>query len=419
MKKIDKNKSFIFYWLIVLIIWMSNNIISFSLSVWIYQEVRSVFLYALFPIMGMAPIFLLSPLLGTVIDRISFKKALSFASLGTLIAFFIISQLMKNSFAMLPAILFFIVMASSCIAVLYPAMSSYVSRIKNTKNETRYSALLQILILFTTYLSPIFGGILLAKTNIETILSVIVIMNLIGNVLLLTANFFTERIDNNKVLAQKSFLEDMKKGYQYLSKNKQLRKLIIIWAAVNLLVWLLVGSALPLFIEIATKDIMTLLLLLVSIGTVAGSLLMIFTKLPKKQVVLLYILHVIVSIHFLIAGFIQNPITIAIISPTAFMLIAIIFTIYQNIAQKNTKERYAGRFMAYVNMALSGAALLAYIVLAPVMNNIMRPLAGLIKNDIGTAASTSILWIAIGSSLLLIGIWGISNKNMKKLDQQR
>jgi hypothetical protein len=298
-------------------------------------------------------------------------------------------------------------------------MSSYVSRIKNTKNETRYSALLQILILFTTYLSPIFGGILLAKTNIETILSVIVIMNLIGNVLLLTANFFTERIDNNKVLAQKSFLEDMKKGYQYLSKNKQLRKLIIIWAAVNLLVWLLVGSALPLFIEIATKDIMTLLLLLVSIGTVAGSLLMIFTKLPKKQVVLLYILHVIVSIHFLIAGFIQNPITIAIISPTAFMLIAIIFTIYQNIAQKNTKERYAGRFMAYVNMALSGAALLAYIVLAPVMNNIMRPLAGLIKNDIGTAASTSILWIAIGSSLLLIGIWGISNKNMKKLDQQR
>lgn len=220
---------------------LTDKLILFILPLWVLQVTKSSTLVAILSACLMFSLVVLSPLMGTLVDRLYKKKLIIVADLIRLILICILSLLLHfNEFNFMFVLLIF-VMYTFGSSLYSPASDVALSTIVKSEDIKKAVSLRQISNQLEGILAPLLGGVLfsiLAPANLYLLTSLCFLISLL---IIVTTKFQNDQ----KAKYKKNYLQDLKEGITILYKSNELKVFIISAALINIL-----GASIMLTIQV-------------------------------------------------------------------------------------------------------------------------------------------------------------------------
>jgi len=413
----SKNRIFFLYWLAVFFSVMGDSIIGYALGIWIYEATRSVTFYTLFPILTIIPIFLVSPFIGVIMDRYQIKSVIAFSfiasSFFTILTYYFILQ----GFSALWWLAIMICLSAVFSCALYPALSLLIANLVDEDYISRASALFGLTFSAPSLLAPIISGILLAGLPISKVVFLSMLIEALGAVIVVIMLFLPIVIDKSKLReGGLSFIEDLKAVINYIRNRQGLIQFMVILNIIAFCLEMLEASAVPFFIEITSKAGMSLILTMVGIGSVSGGLLMTIIPGPKRRIISILLLYILVGAQICLAGIYRIPLIIGALCVSGYFILDVILSLTQAVYQTKVDKKFLGRFISIDNTLSVGIILLSYLFVGPIIDRIITPLSRLFFGVSGTVPGTRLLWLMIGGTIIVCAIIGYNLRDLRKMD---
>ncbi|MEE9410675.1 MAG: MFS transporter [Candidatus Heimdallarchaeota archaeon] len=280
-------KGYILFWFGQLISLLGSSIIQFVLIWWVTVITADPVYLSLAAFIGFAPMIILTPLAGVLVDRYSRKLMIGTADFLQAVITVVLLFLFRNGTANLTIVLVFLGFRGVFQAFHTPSIQALIPIMIPRKHLNRFNSVDFLLNSLIFLIGPLVGAVLYANFQMSLILSIDAITFLIAVIPL----FFIAIPKIAKQVGEKarkaSFFAEFKEGVLFIRKKKGLLSLLSVFTAANLFI-------MPLFILInlfvfsnhsGTEIHLAYVLAFNQAGTIAGSILFIFWKGFKKKVV--------------------------------------------------------------------------------------------------------------------------------------
>jgi len=401
-----KGTSFILIWIGQVLSIIGSNLTGFAMSVWVYQQTGSVTKFSIVVLFTTVPGLVITPLVGTLIDRwdrrwlmIAANFWATLATLGVAALFFFDKQRIWH-------ICFLAAAFSTSSAVISPAFTASISLLVPKRHLGRASGMMQFGEAASLIVAPLLGGFLVLTIKIYGVLLIDVITYAIAITTLLVVRIPRPAAHPRDKDRNQSLLQEAAFGWTYLIQRPGLFGLLLFLGATNFTVTMSNLLITPLVLDFADASIYGTLISVMGVGLIAGSVLMSIWGGPRRRIYgvfgygfLLGISQVLeglrpqawlIGIGLLIGGFIA-PVANACIIP---------------ILQTKTLPEIQGRVFATIRMVSWCAIPLAYLIAGPLTDKVFRPLlyengslAGSLGKVIGVGPGRG-----IGLLLIVLGI---------------
>jgi MFS transporter, DHA3 family, macrolide efflux protein len=365
---------------------IGSRLSSFALGVWVYQQTESVTQFALLSLSALLPGLILSPIIGTFVDRWDRRYAMllsdSVAATNTLI---VVLLLFSNRLELWHVCL--VTVISSIFGALHaPAFLSSVPLFIPKEHLGRANGLLQASFGVAQLVAPILAGILIVTVGVLGAVLVDCLTFLVAIITLLPVRIPKPQSTLESETPKGLLWRETAYGWTYIKARPGLLGLLAFFAVDTFLGGIVSILATPLVLSFTSPDVLGKLLSVGGSGILVGSLLMGIWGGPKHR------------IHGVLGGILASAlfITLAGLQPSIpllgvaafgfFLLQPIISSCAQSIFQITIAPDVQGRFFA-ISGAITGSTLpFAYLIAGMLADDIFEPLlasGGLLAGSIG------------------------------------
>ncbi|UCZ55054.1 MFS transporter [Bacillus shivajii] len=271
----SKFKVFIFLSISHFISLLGSAMTRFGLGVFAFQETGQVFNFALVLVFGFLPGIILSPLAGVWIDRKGPRLLLLVGNMIGTVAIFSASMLIITTNLNMWQIMI-ITSALSCVSALQsPALHTLVPMLIPEGSMSRANGILSTVTSASDVLGPVTGGILIAFSGLTLIIFIdlltyiIVLITILMLWTKLSVSLNEQSRDQDNVI-NNTWSRDFKDGFSYLTNNKPLFHLVLLFTCLNMAMGFHSVLGQPYILSIGTVQDYGMLSSLFGLGMVIG-----------------------------------------------------------------------------------------------------------------------------------------------------
>lgn len=330
-------KKFIIIWSGQLFSILSSSIAQFAVVLWISMETGSAEVLSIATIAALLPQIVIGPFAGVYVDRWNRKWTMILADSFVALCSALIALLFYLDIVELWHIYVLIMLRSVGSAFHSPAMKSSIPLLAPESELTRIASINQSIQSISYICGPVLGAALILNTS----MSVVMMLDVAGALIACVALLFV--IIPNPEKQEKSnekVLQDMKEGYQIIRSNKGLSRMMITEVLITFCVMPVV-ALLPLMTLknfSGTPYQVSLVELLLGLGTLIGGILLGVWNPRIRRVVLINVSYITLGICFAISGLL----------PTSAFFYYAALTVVQGIAI----PFYSGPFTALLQVEI-------------------------------------------------------------------
>ncbi|MFX0114957.1 MAG: MFS transporter [Candidatus Hodarchaeota archaeon] len=312
-------RGYLLFWIGQLLSNLGSNIVQFVIVIWIAWEYDSAFLLGLSAFAGFAPLVLLTPFAGVLVDRWSRKKVIAtvdgLQALATAIMVYLFF-LEIESFWLLVFLLVILACRGTFQAFHFPATEAIMPLMVPKERLSRLNALTYLMLGVVVIIGPLLAVFLLLYWEVYEIMLLDPLTFLIAIIPVLIIRIPEVKRSPREKGMLEEFIDDFIDGIGFIKQGNGLLALLSLFTAANFFVTFL-NILLPLYVKNVHSGDKTDLGYLVAaqnIGLLIGALLMSSWKGFKRNIVGVAFAMLIMYVGFLIVAFTPKD-------PNAFLMI--------------------------------------------------------------------------------------------------
>lgn len=408
---------------------IGSGLISFALSIWIYDQTGQATPFALTALFSILPRILLSPFAGAVSDRMNRKTIMLISdSLAGLVTLATAVLLLTNNMQV------WMIYVISCLDAVFgsfqqPAYSASIVMMVPKKQLTRANSMIQMGEAIQTILTPVLAGALVTTIGMSGIIMIDIGTFLFAMVTLLLVHIPQPERRTDEVAEKRSVWKDVAFGWRYLVDRPGLMGLLWYYAAVNFFLNISAVMIGPLVLSIGSATSLGVVQTFMGLGMLVGSLLMsVWGGVKKNRVRYIMFFIVLTSIGFFIAG---SQASIAAISAGLFVLMFFApfgGSISAAMFAMKVASDVQGRVSATRSMVSQSMMPIAFLLSGFLADHVFNPLlveGGRLANTfvgrwigVGPSRGIGLMMIMSGLILFVISAIAYANKHIRNIETE-
>ncbi len=258
---------------------------SFALGIWAWEKTGSAQALALVGVFTYAPLIIVTPFVGVLVDRWNRKLVMMLSDFGAAISSVVVFVLLLNGDLEIWHIYATTAFASVFQAFQWPAYSASATLMVPKKHFGRASGLINMIESSSSIAAPLLAGLLIGYIGVQGII-VIDLLTFILAILTLLVVFIPQINQKKTRMTIKEFFKEVSFGFKFIGKREGLLKLQFIFFAANFMTvigWAVIS---PMVLARTGGDAQTLGLVeaFAAVGGLIGGLLLTIFGGPKKLV---------------------------------------------------------------------------------------------------------------------------------------
>ncbi len=409
----EKIKFFVL-WLGEFLSVIGTGITGFALSVDIYQKTGMASYYSLITLSTVAPSILIRPVAGALADKYSRRLIMIMGNMlagsGIVLLFFLLH--FEAGAISIVHICFCMIVSSIGTGLSVPAYTSCITLLIPEEFYQVASGMIQVSASAQYIISPLLAGILLPIMGAENVILLDAASFLI--VILIVFWIKVPLKVSDKEDEKEKLLVSIKKGMKYLRDYKENVKLIIMGMLVNFFMGFLIVLIGPMILSFSTQTWLGIGESISALGMVAGSVLVMFVKLPKNLYSKIYSYVILMGIGYAMVGLTQNYLFIIVACITFFYSIPYINTYVDVVFRTTIEKKMQGRVYAIHGALVQAGYIVAYSVAGLLADYIFEPMfkeGGYFYNNLGRIFGTGegrgigLMFVICGICIVTIGLF--------------
>ncbi|GMT96634.1 hypothetical protein KH5H1_07530 [Corallococcus caeni] len=419
-------------WFGQLISILGSGLTAFGVGAKVFLDTRSTTQFALLSFFAFAPMVVLAPLAGTLIDRWDRRRAMLLADMGnglsTLIIFAMVLADSRGLFKLQAWHFYLPVSFGACFgAFRWPAFFATVTLLVPKQHLGRANAMAEVASGASQILSPIIAGGLIDSVGLVGVLSVDVCSFTIAIVTLLMVRFPRPPVSAEGQQGKGSILAEMKQGWSFISSRKGLVALLGFTVVAVLCMDLVVLLITPLVLAFTDISTLGIIASVAGVGALLGAVGMGVWGGPKNQ------LHGILGFQILsgLVLFMAAPSPSVPLVATAAALY--LFTMppmvasSQSIWQRKIPADLQGRAAAVKRMVTLCMSPFASLIAGPLADDLFEPAmapGGALASSmgrilgVGPGRGIAVIFIVLGLMTLTNVAFAWTNPRLRNLDRE-
>lgn len=224
--------TFIFIWLGQFFSMTGSFMTSFALGIWVWQKTESAQAMAMVGVFAYAPLILVTPLAGVLVDRWNRKLVMMLSDLGAVFSSVIVLILLISGDLQLWHIYLTMAVASAFQAFQWPAYSTVITLMVSKDQYSRASGLVSMVESGSNIVGPLLAGALIGWIGLQGILIVDLVTCLLAVTILLMVTIPKhQRVVTPITL--RSVTDDIVFGFRYIFQRPGLLGIQLVFFAAN------------------------------------------------------------------------------------------------------------------------------------------------------------------------------------------
>lgn len=280
---------------------LGSSVVQFVIIWWITIQTQSTWYLALAAVAGFAPMILLTPFAGVLVDRYSRKLVIGAVDFLQALSTVVLIILFWMNIASIWQILIILVFRSCCQAFHVPAVEAIVPLMVPRNKLSRINGLNYLLNGVMTLIGPVIAALLLAFGRIDQILWIDPVTFVAALIPLLLIRIPIIREKQEKP----SFRRDFVEGLTFIRNSRGLMPLIFLATALNFLL-MPISTLLPYYVNYDHHGVATdfaIVMACTQAGMFAGGALMIVLKEFKRKILMTVLFIVVCFLGYALVAF--------------------------------------------------------------------------------------------------------------------
>lgn len=406
-----------------------SGLTSFALGVWMYERTGSATYVALIGLCAVLPRVVLSPLVGTFIDRWDRRTVMILSDAGAGCSTLFIAVMLATGRLEIWHIYLAVAVSAAFGAVQWPAYTATTTLLVPPEHLGRANGMMQLAQAISDILAPALAGVLVLRIAMQGVILIDVATFIVAVFTLLLVRLprlappdVAPDVEKNDTLWQQ-----VTYGWTYINARPGLRGLLFFSTVVNFL-WGMVGALItPLILSFTTSTNLGLIISIAGGGMVLGSLAMSAWGGPRRRIQGVLRFEFLSGLCFILIGLRPAfwPIALGVFG--AHCTIAVIFGSNQAIWQRKVAPEVQGRVFATQQMVARAAMPLAYLLAGPLVEWVFEPLlatGGSLVSSVGAIVGTGpgrgigLLFVVMGMVKMGVALVGSLNPRVRLVEDE-
>ena len=413
-------KKFLFLLLLVLISSFGNALTGFTLGIWTLNHTTSTLSYALISFSAIAPQILLSPFIGSFIDRWDRKITIilgqAIAGVGTLMLILLVDNDLLSDWS----IILIVLVQSICNGFITQAYYVSTKFLVPKKLARKAKGIEQIGFAIVRILAPILAPIMLAIISLKGLLYIDLLTYFITVFVFLFFNFGESREEIKRV----NLFKDSTIVFSYLKSEKGLVRILGYYFITNLPLGMASVMIAPLVLDFSNEITLSIVMSIGGIGLLSGGLFASFYKGIKNPVAAVFNLNIFIGLVLFSCVFLYiNSVLLRIAAFVLAFSITIINVLINSFWHVIVPHELDGRVMGYRTIIMGSAILLSYLLGGIIVDFLILPIVKYfdfkhLTNSLpNKTIAIMFLFSLLGILNTLVSIKYRKIKNIEKLDK--
>lgn len=418
---------FFFLWLGQVVSLFGSGLTSFALGVWVYQQTGSASQFALILFSASLPAFLVSPVVGALVDRWNRRWVLILSDAGSAVATVAIVLLLWSDRLAIWHIYVAVAVSAVFQAFQPPAFAASTTLLVAKKHFARASGMILMGQAVAQLLAPVTAGFLLVSIQLAGIIVIDIATFVFAVILLLLVRIPQPKTTAEGAAAKGSLTSESAFGWTYIKSRKGLLGMLVMFAAYNFSIGILAVLLTPLVLSFASAQTLGVVLSVAGTGLVLGGLVMTVTGGPRRRMRGIYLTFLVLGPTLFLGGLRESAAVVAIAAFIFMFGAQVVNASAQAIWQSKVAPDVQGRVFAIRRMVAMAAIPAAYLVGGPLAEYVFEPLlmpGGPLADTVGRligvgpGRGTGLLFIVLGFYILLVVFAGYRYSPLRNIETE-
>lgn len=361
---------------------LGNGMTAFALGVYVYNNTGSATGFAMVVLSLFLPSILLRPAGGVLADRFDRRLMIILGDTGSAAGILFLLISFVNGDPALWKIYFGVTVTSAFTAIQNPAYKASLTDMLSEQQFSRGSGLIQLASSAQHLISPALAGLLLAVSNVETIMTIDLLTFITAVISVMVIK--KKMLPSVKPLKQ-NFFNDMKEGWNSLTSERGVFILIMIISLVTFFVGFLQTLFAPMMLSITDSAALGISQSAAASGMLLSSLVLGVFAVNKNYRKMLVTGLALAGFFFSMIGLTDNILFITGSAFFFFCALPLINTSADVLVRKNIPNKMQGRAWGIIGVLSQVGFIAAYITAGFLADHVFNPLL----NKGGALASTA------------------------------
>jgi diaminobutyrate-2-oxoglutarate transaminase len=409
---------------------LGSQLVQFALSVWIYQQTGSVLSFAWSIVATTVPLVLMSPIAGTIVDRLNRLHIMIFFDTLVALAMLVMLALVWSENLEVYHLYIMGAYLAVCSAFQKPAYQASVANMVSEDNLTRVSGAMGVSTTLLGIVAPTLAGSLLISIGLKG-LFVIDLMTFVIGTLLAWKAFSLFKHDakafskHELKLAIVGSTHNFLKSCEFLNKNNGLRWLLVYTLIQAAMITLAITMVIPLVLSMHSATSLGVILSFAAAGAFVGSLLLVFLNSPEQRMKVVLIGDAVLALCILCAGFSTSVIGFCAIEFIAGMASSIAGGCAYSLWMSKIPDERRGSVLVTLNTGIVLSGTLFAVIGSIIIEKIFEPALadnGALANSVGMLLGVgegrgiAFMFLISGMVSLTMIALGASKKTLRELN---
>jgi MFS transporter, DHA3 family, macrolide efflux protein len=421
-------KTFIFIWIGQVVSLLGSSLTGFALGIWVYQNTKSVTLYALVLLSSVLPPIIFSPLIGALVDRWPRRWVMILSDAGAGIGTLILALLLAIGKLEVWTVCIILAISALCSALQQPAYSAAIALLVPKEHLDRANSMVQVGEAVSSIIAPVLGGVLVVSIKLEGVILIDFLTFLVALTSLLLVKFPEAEVIPTEQDKETSLFREAISGWIYIADRPGFLGLLTFLAISTFLVEVVVILFTPFVLSFSSPATLGIIISIGSFGALLSSLLISIRGVPKPLISGIFGFELLSGLCILAIGF-SNSIPLITAAVCLFLVGAPIVGIcVETIFQTKVARDFQGRVFSTSQMVTGLSSALALVVAGPLTDRVFEPMmasssgffAGSIGQIIGTGPGRGIalIFVLMGTMSILVTALAYQYPRLRLLENE-
>ncbi|MFG1689131.1 amino acid adenylation domain-containing protein [Nonomuraea sp. NPDC049269] len=402
-------KTFLLVALGQLVSLIGTGLTTFGLGLWVYQQTRSISMFAIVSVMALLPAVVLAPIAGAVADRWNRRLVMITADSAAGCASASLAALLWTGGLQLWHVYVIVAVGAVSTAFHQPAYMAAIAQLVPKRYYGRAGGLAQLGPAAGTVLAPLLGGALVAAIGLPGI----IVIDLTTFAFAVTVTLAVRFPDTLFKKREEPFWQEVTGGWRYITRRHGLLAIILFTSFLNLPFAMVEVLATPLLLSLTDSRGLGIALSMSGIGLVVGSVIMTVTGGLARRTNGILGCFMALGVAFAVIGIAPHPALPAIGLFFIGLLTALLNAHWFAIVQQKVGLDLQGRVIA-TNLMLSWALVpVGFLLAGPLVEQVFNPIAGAAQGR-----GIALLTLVAGAVTVLIGLAAFRYRPVRYLEDE-
>ncbi len=406
---------------------LGTGLTAFALGVWTFQKTGSITQFSLISFCIVMPELLVTPLVGTLVDRWNRRTVMLLADGGAGLCTLIIALLFWSGRLEIWHIYVLVASSSVFAAFQWPALTASLVLLVPRQQQGRATGMIQLPEAVESLASPVAAGFLMQTFFLGTILLIDFATFLFAIATLMIVRIPRPRPDTQTTEEKGSFWHDSLVGLRYVKSRPGLMALLVLFAATNFGCGIVIVLITPLVLGFTTTQMLGTVLSFAGLGMLAGTLVMSAWGGPERKVSGIFGALLFQGAILWLTGFSPSALLIAGAAFGYLFAVPIMNGCSQFLWQTKVAPEVQGRVFAIRQAITASTQPVAFLVAGPLSDYVFEPwlaadgaLAGSVGQLIGVGPGRGIafLFIVLGVVQVLAVLAASRYSHLRRVQEE-